>query len=882
MLDALYGAPDAGREPMGSTRDTAAPARRQAPELTAFQEEARHRVDVILGRYRGAILADSVGLGKTYVALALAEREVAAGRRVLVIVPASLRAQWRPLLRGLGGGWSLYTHAALSRGRGPDPGLEPSLIVVDEAHRFRNPRTRRYGALARLTWAGSRPRVLLVTATPVNNDAGDLLHLLRLFLADDGLLDAGVPSLTGTLDDDGRDGAQIRSVVDAVVVRRTRSLLGERFGPASAATDGRPIPRFPRRAPPRVAGYRDPALPGLVEAIAGLELAPYEYRGRPGGSTGDGAGGAALLRLNLLKRLDSSPAAFLASLGRLGHTLAAVRDAARAGRLLGPGSAAPGAGDGDPLQLVLLEVVADRAPPGLDLDALAGSAGRDLRRLDRMRALRGSTDHKRDTLVALLHRLAPERVVVFTEYRDTAADLWRALRGRLRVARVDGAGAWLGARPAGRRVVVERFAPMASARPAPPDRERVDVLIATDVLAEGMNLQDARHVISYDLPWNPVRLMQRIGRVDRLGSPHPVVVPHLFVPALGLDAILGLRSRLLKKLDGIAATGGAEDAGPLLAALAAGGPVDSLIDGDPARGSAVDSRPGGAADPGEALRTLWIRTRSRDRPAGLPEGASPRDRPPDETLRPAIPWAAAAMEEVPGQAPADPIWVVAVRERDRTRILQVGADRTPREVTGATVAALAVLLGDRAPAVPWVECAEPTAPPRWLEPSVRRCLRLRTAERGPTPALPRSDPARRLARHLKRAIAGAGLTAGPGRIRQAGLLLDRLARPLDPAAADRATAALADLRREEGGAHTGRGGGVATPRARQIHRARALHAAIERVRHVLEGAFDQAGNGPTPGPPGRDSAGPTRKDSTPRITLVAALRIAPETGRGAG
>jgi hypothetical protein len=99
--------------------------------------------------------------------------------------------------------------------------------------------------------------------------------------------------------------------------------------------------------------------------------------------------------------------------------------------------------------------------------------------------------------------------------------------------------------------VIERFAPRSNGLPPPPARERVDTLIATDVLSEGLNLQDASTVVSYDLPWNPVRLMQRIGRIDRLGAVHDVVQLHHFLPARHLDRLLGLMARLHTKVSTI-------------------------------------------------------------------------------------------------------------------------------------------------------------------------------------------------------------------------------------------------------------------------------------------------------------------------------------------
>src|SRR5690606_37435578 len=114
----------------------------------------------------------------------------------------------------------------------------------------------------------------------------------------------------------------------------------------------------------------------------------------------------------------------------------------------------------------------------------------------------------------------------------------------------------LGRLRSGRRAIIERFAPLANGVRPPRPAEDVRVLIATDVLAEGMNLQDASMVVSYDLPWNPVRLSQRFGRIDRLGSPHSSIRTVVFAPDRGVDDMLGLMKRLRRKLRHIRVVGG--------------------------------------------------------------------------------------------------------------------------------------------------------------------------------------------------------------------------------------------------------------------------------------------------------------------------------------
>lgn len=177
----------------------------------------------------------------------------------------------------------------------------------------------------------------------------------------------------------------------------------------------------------------------------------------------------------------------------------------------------------------VLRVALRPAPSDLDLAGLRRDVRAELAALrgvaHALAGLDAASDPKLARLVELLEGEARgEKVVVFTEFRDTARYLWRALVRRGGVALVDGGGAYLGTGACGRRQAVGRFAPRSNGVREPAARERVDLPIATDVLSEGLNLQDASRGVSYDLPWNPVRSIQRVGRVDRLAAGDPTVL----------------------------------------------------------------------------------------------------------------------------------------------------------------------------------------------------------------------------------------------------------------------------------------------------------------------------------------------------------------------
>ncbi len=513
--------------------------------------------------------------------------------------------------------------------------------------------------------------------------------------------------------------------------------------------------RFPLRLPPQLIHYDGTALELAAGELAQLELRAPEAAVRQAGTGGarrpSASGAAELVRLGLLKRLESGRAPALASIRRHLSFLRAFIAAAERGRLLRAGGHGPGArADADPAQLLILDLVADPVPSGLDLRALVASAERDRARLTGLLATLSAPDPKVARCRQLVAAIAPERVVIFTEYRDTAQALWRALAD-FRVARVDGGGGWLGLRPASRRAVLERFAPAAMGQPEPVARERVDVLVATDVFGEGVDLQDARHVISFDLPWNPVRLLQRTGRVDRLGSPHREVVPYLFVPDGALDALLGLTRRIRGKLIGITGTVGAEGAPDLLECLGRGSAaVAEALDWMALSGDPVMM---------ESLRRLWERTPRDDALAAerkLPRGsrtAAPVDVGSDPVIL--VRAAGKAWLLQPSAEDGGP----ALREADHTAVVTIQA-------------ALPLLHADRP--VPAVTLA---AVDRMVE---RFLAEIRSRRRAPA-AVPGGAAVARVAAAIRTWAEVDGTAAGPTTLARADRLLARLAKPPGPA-----------------------------------------------------------------------------------------------------
>jgi hypothetical protein len=445
-----------------------------------------------LQRHGGALLADPVGSGKTWVALAAAHA-VAGSRGVAVLVPAALRTQWLEACARTGVVATILSHQVASRGR--LPGFRPELVIIDESHHFRNPETQRYVAVSR--WLIGA-RVLLLSATPIVNRLTDLAHQLRLAVRDDCLSARGCPSLWR-----------------ALAAERVPAALGDLL-----------LCRPPPSELPR------PRSRTILEPLSPVALKLLDSVGRLALSREPGI--EALLRGLLLRALASSPGAFLGALRRYRALLHHARLAAQAGRPVSRAAIRAFAGPGQE-QLVLWELLeTDARPTDLVLDDAAA--------VDALIATAApwsqSDDARARRLREILDRETP--TIVFTAYRDSLAWLRRRLEDQ-QPAWLTGSRAGMGRSVMPREVVLAWFAP-GGGRPG-----AARVLLATDVAAEGLNLQHAGRIVHYDLPWTSVRVDQRNGRALRLGSARRDIEIVEFPPAPDIEARLGILERLRSK-----------------------------------------------------------------------------------------------------------------------------------------------------------------------------------------------------------------------------------------------------------------------------------------------------------------------------------------------
>ncbi len=470
--------------------------------LRPHQLDAVAQLQPILAAQRGAVLADAVGLGKTYVALALARL----AHRPLIISPAGLRSMWERACADTGVAAAWQSMEALSRHEDPTlgpPAFTPDFVIVDEAHHFRNPSTRRYRAL--VTRAGTA-RLLLLSATPIHNCAGDLAALLALFLG----------ARAWTLDDERRA---------RYVVRRTHAVAGT-------------LDDVPAVSAPEWLDTADDS-----DTLRDLVALPAPV------PPSDGGDGGALLVHGLVRQWASSRGALHAALRRQLARGVALASALEHGRYPAYRDLRSWCvGDGA-VQLAFPELLLPETTQHEALRAAVDVHAAAIRALLARLARRPDPDLARtERIRELRQRHRTCKIVAFSAYEETVRTFYRHLRQDGGVGVLRAAGAEVAGGRLTRCEAVARFAPRANAAPAPRAAERIDLLLTTDLLSEGVNLQDASVVVHLDLPWTPARLEQRVGRAARLGSSHRHIAVYALCPPAGADQVLGVERRLKEKL----------------------------------------------------------------------------------------------------------------------------------------------------------------------------------------------------------------------------------------------------------------------------------------------------------------------------------------------
>ena len=583
---------------------------RSAVELAEFQEDAVKKARKLLQQYDGVMICDSVGLGKTWIGKKVLEDYAYHMRmKALVVCPASLRDMWGQELTEASIAHTIVSQEALGQEDfDPYPFGDADVVLIDESHNFRNKAANRYQNLETLLSLngkkgrdGARKKVVLLTATPINNDLMDLYNQINLITLGDRqhFAGAGIGDVYRYIIQARRDfnegkGAQaLFNLLEEIVVRRTRAFIRKAY--PEATLNGEKI-TFPKRKLKTVNYNLEATYQGIYEDIVSriesLELAPYNLESykkegveQDDFMAGRGAALVGIFKSRYLKRFESSVHAFRISVRRamayiktfesyfLDGKLIASQDFHKALRYIEredeeddatPRSLADEMDESEEAKLVLADMEKVDTSK-YSLRKIHDSLQKDIATLgeiwERVKDIGPEQDEKLTRLKKMLEfDLKGKKVLIFTYYKDTARYLYQNLGHPdypeaakfkdslgINVRRMDS-----GASPKERSRIVREFAPIANKREDLAGTEReIDILISTDVLSEGQNLQDCGYLLNYDLHWNPTRMVQRAGRIDRIGTRFDTLWIYNMFPDHGLETLLKLVMSLTTKIEAI-------------------------------------------------------------------------------------------------------------------------------------------------------------------------------------------------------------------------------------------------------------------------------------------------------------------------------------------
>lgn len=612
--------------------------------LYNFQRDAVLAIINKLEKYNGCILADSVGLGKTFTALAVIKYYENRNKSVLVLCPKKLAANWNTYKGNYVNNpiaedrlrYDVLYHTDLSRQYGLSNGLDLErinwgnydLVVIDESHNFRNggeisgedSKENRYlKLLNKVIRAGVQTKVLMLSATPVNNKFIDLKNQLALAYEGEAKQINKKLGTSKGIDEIFRQAQKAYNawvklpakqrttqellnnldydffkLLDTVTIARSRKHIQKYYNTTE-------IGKFPERLPP--ISLR-PSLIDLNDAInyndiyrflnslhlsvytpskfiKPSRLRKYQDKSNPKESTltqrGREEGIRRLMSINLLKRLESSIHSFRLTIDRIKHliddTIAVIDNYPKSGGSVSYNDISDSQDlDYDEQNIELVTAGSKIQIDLADMDYLSWKKEltEDAKYLNILSSMSAQIlpehDNKLQSLLTLIENkiknpINPgnQKIIVFTAFSDTADYIYENIsqvaknKFGLNTAEVTGNIEGRTTIPKFRadlNNVLMSFSPLSKGKALlqPQNTDRLDILIATDCISEGQNLQDCDYLVNYDIHWNPVRIIQRFGRIDRIGSKNDRIQLVNFWPNMDLDEYIKLKSRVENRM----------------------------------------------------------------------------------------------------------------------------------------------------------------------------------------------------------------------------------------------------------------------------------------------------------------------------------------------
>lgn len=537
------------------------------PEIEIEAELYRFQKDAVIDAYRrlkkfnGVFIADVPGIGKTYIGSALLSHLETEGKTAVVISPPRLVEYWREILADFGVAKAkVFSSGKLEEVLNNEKYLKKKVVLVDESHHFRNPDTQRYKDLSKIC---EGKEVILLSATPQNLSIWDIYYQLKLFTPYDVNHNFRIYPIN--LKDyfkaceEGK--ANIEDLITQIFIRRTRSDIREYY------PDEKII--FPKRKGPYRIDYSiDKVYPGglyekLKKLIRELTYARYNLGNYAIHEEFDPdelqrltvawQNLQRLVQINLYRRLESSVQAFRDTIEnhlKIHNGFKQILEEEKKVWI----------GDLDELEDFIEKLENDEeiewresinyyGADKFEIDKLQKDLEKDIKIFEEMGELTKNIapddDDKLQKLIEILKKpeINGKKIIIFSAFESTVNYIYENIKNKFdKVDKIAGGEKLL--------TKIKKFAPKANRAKIKPEEE-IKILVATEVLSEGLNLQDGQIVINYELHWNPVRIIQRIGRIDRIGSEYDEIYVYNFFPETAAEKEIGIENKVNERINEI-------------------------------------------------------------------------------------------------------------------------------------------------------------------------------------------------------------------------------------------------------------------------------------------------------------------------------------------
>lgn len=548
-------------------------------DLAKFQKRAVALAINILEKYHGVFISDVVGLGKSFIGSALIDYYHKKGKRALIICPPRLLPMWQNYNNVYDLGAEIISIGEISQSDGLSRlkrYIDKDIILIDESHNFRNNENNRYKNLSEFLLPYDK-KLILMSATPQNNSPIDIYNQMKLFHHED---ETEIPITPANLKEFTNLALEkkvnLQSMLEHVLIRRTRAHIKKYY--TDEKIDGKPI-IFPKRNIPEPISYSiENVYSNMYSEIMGYlkalkyarynlflyikkdfkEKSPYRELKNAGKNL------RGFIKVLLLKRIESSVEAFKLTINSMIKIHEVYLEAIDNLKLLPIGDKAQSFIYGTDEYLdneidftgeleKIIEAHGEKYEVNaFKIEALKEDLNNDLAIFKRIKNIISNITVRNDDKLNQLKNKIEEirqknkKILIFSQFTDTTKYLYHSLKNDY-----DEEIEEVSSETKNLLSIVKRFSPKANDGDENEMNNQINILISSDVLSEGQNLQDCNVVINYDIHWNPVRLIQRVGRVDRIGSEKDEIFIFNFLPEAKLEEKLGIKEKVSKRIQEI-------------------------------------------------------------------------------------------------------------------------------------------------------------------------------------------------------------------------------------------------------------------------------------------------------------------------------------------